>query len=200
MKTLNIWIMCLLLSGLCFADTPKQFASFSASMVLVHPNGNEKPGMYLYYTHDKLRLEMVESPMDSGSMVTLYLRDQKKIVTLLPEKKVYFENELTDLEMFRTFGFNPKIKKEESIGKENIANCECIKKIIETETTVKGEKKIVKSTIWVSADFEFPVKVTDEYGFSREFRHIFKADQPAEKFKIPEGFKKVKDFSEAISR
>ena len=171
--------------------------SYSADQIQIK-NGKVEATTKMYVTPDKIRMES-PSPEGKGDMVMIFRKEDKKMYMILPEKKKYFETDLSEedlekkLNMFKDDSEDVKV-----LGKEKVNGYNCTKKEVETEVGFMGFNRKVKMTIWMSDQFEFPIKTESTDGSVNEMKNIKPGKQPKKLFEPPKDYTKVNNMFELM--
>ena len=183
-----------------YGETWDKIDKYSAEQVVVDPGGKVERMGKLYVMPDKIRMEQSQ-PEGKDSMVMIFRIDQKVMRILMPEKKTYIENPLSEAELEKTLKKIPSNidVKEEDLGTETVNGFKCRKRRIETSTEFMGRQIRSRSIVWVSDQLDFPIRTQSEDGHITELQNIKPGSQPDKFFEVPTGYKKAANFFEAMS-
>jgi hypothetical protein len=136
---------------------------------------------------DRWRVEVVGQP--TAAIVRL---DRKKMYTLLPQAKSYYETTMSEEEAKTTLqGQQPPPGKvtRKALGKETVAGRPADK--YEVTVTPRGGKAQVYYE-WLSTELGMPIKMAAaDKSWSMEYRNIKLGPQDPKLFEVPAGFKKM---------
>lgn len=163
--------------------------SFTAEHVTIGPDGKIiSKGIY-YASPNAMRMEQ-PSPMGGGKFTVIVLKDEKKMYTINPAKKLYAVTPMDD-KMMQPGGPGVEIKSEKVLGKEKVAGYKCVKKEVVQVMDMMGQKKEMKIIQWQADEFEMPLRTKVRRGHIQEFRNIKPGKVDKKHFEPPKGYKKV---------
>jgi hypothetical protein len=173
-------LLMLLLAGLAvmiLATAGLAAQEFSADMVSTTKAGTVTGKIYV--SQDKTRVEMSKS-------ISISRIDKKVVWVLMPEQKMYSENQLKPEQMASaTPDKMPGEVERTLIGPEKLDG----KNVLKYKITYTESKKKVVIWQWILADTSFPVKTASEDGsWTTEFKNLKTGKQPESLFEIPEGY------------
>lgn len=190
----SLWVLCCITLGLLMGSAAEshggKIKNFSADQVFVDPGGKVQNRGNLYVSADKVRMESVV-PGHEGNMVVIFRKDLKLQWMMNPKDKTYFEKAVNEEDMQKAFSKGTEKGKEEDLGTEKVSGYKCRKKRIEMTTEFMGYKRKSQSVVWISDQFEMPLRTQTEDGALVELRNIKKGKQSKDLFEIPAGYKKV---------
>ena len=180
----------------CGAGT--RIAEYSADQVHMDPEGNAAHTSRLFIAPGKMRMEQ-KAPDGKGSMIVVYRQDDKKMLTIFPEKEVYVESPLEEgaIRQFKT-DFSSDTEAED-LGTETVNGFKCRKKRVKTTTSILGRQMEHESVVWTSDRIDFPLRVKSSEGGVTELRNIKPGKQDDALFEAPEGFRKAGSMFEAMA-
>ena len=187
----------ILFCGLAFLSAPAQAGKdtpFTAEHVTISPDGSKEMKSMIYYTEGKVRMEM-NQPGGPGKMVVIYLKKDKKMVMINPDKKAYFEMPMKEDQWP---GEENDLKKEK-IGSEKVSGYSCTKYSVVRKLNLMGQNNEIKLTSWESDKFAFPLRTKTEEGGVQELRNIKEGQPPAKVFELPSGYKKAANMMEMMA-
>jgi len=152
---------------------------FSADMVSTTKAGTVTGKIYV--SKDKTRVEMSKS-------ISISRIDKKVVWVLMPEQKMYTENQLKPEQLTATPDKMPGEVERTMIGPEKLDG----KNVVKYKITYTESKKKVVIWQWILPDTSFPVKTANEDGSATtEFKNLKTGKQPDSLFEIPEGYQKM---------
>ena len=151
---------------------------FSSDMVIV-PKGDEPMEGKIFVKGDKIRQETSE---EDGTQIMIIRPDKKVTWMITPEDKTYMEMPYQSEDKTFEEWTPEKEKKAKLLGQETVSGIACKK----FETVEDGEK----TTLWVSTQFPFPIKVEDSE-VTMEYRNIKLGPLPDSLFELPAGYEKM---------
>jgi len=164
--------------------------NFSAEQVSLSSSGTVEHQGMVYVTPDTVRMDM-RSPDGKGSMIVIMRRDLDLYWMINPVGKTYFERPLQEDEWKQMAKGMIKSETAKDLGTEVVNGYKCSKKEVETVVEIMGFKKKSRSVVWISKKLDLPIRTKTEDGHVTELRNIKKGEQPAELFKVPNGYQKV---------
>ncbi|MBN2384060.1 DUF4412 domain-containing protein [bacterium] len=199
-----------LLSSLCFSlllivllmSTPAacqsgKLTEFTADQVTIGPDGTEKVIGKLFVAPQKSRMEMnMEGGM--GKMITITLMDQQKMYMIMPDKKKYTENTLSESELQGMMMDLKNMQEVVELGSETVNGYKCTKKQTTTTTSFMGKSIQSKVIVWTSDQFDIPIRTQNDKGEITEMRNIKEGKQAKELFEIPSGYNKAKNMMDLM--
>jgi hypothetical protein len=198
LKRTTLVLGALLLGGLFLASGPalaKKDTPFSAEHITISPDGAKEMKSMVYFTKDKMRMEM-NQPGGPGKMIVIYLKSEKKMIMINPAKKAYFEMPLDEDQWPDAEGKSDAQKKK--LGKEKVSGYKCTKYSVVRKMKFMGKEKEIKVTSWESDKFAMPLRTKTEDGGVQELRNIKEGKPPAKVFKVPGGYKKAGNMMEMM--
>jgi len=172
---------------------------FSADNVMIKPDGKEETIGKIYVSPNMMRSEM--NMQQQGTMISIVRQDQKKFFMIMPDKKKYYENPLTDQDLDDLQGMmmNANMKKKvEKLGTETVNGFVCEKQQVTTTMDMMGQTITTTSTHWKAKELDIPIRTKDDKGNITELRNIKQGPQPKDIFEIPQGYKKVANMMEMM--
>ncbi len=151
---------------------------FSSDLVIV-PKGDEPMEGKIFVKGDKIRQETSE---EDGTQIMIIRPDKKLTWMITPEDKTYMEMPYQSEDKTFEEWTPEKEKKAKLLGQETVSGIACKK----FETVEDGEK----TTLWVSTQFPFPIKVEDSET-TMEYRNIKLGPLPDSLFELPPGYEKM---------
>ncbi len=152
---------------------------FSADMVSTTKQGTVTGKIYV--SKDKTRTEM-------GSSISISRMDKKVVWVLIPDKKMYMENELKPEQLPAMPEKMPGEVERTLIGPEKLDG----RNVVKYKVTYTENKKKVVIWQWILPDTSFPVKTANEDGsVTTEFKNLKNGKQPDSLFEIPAGYQKM---------
>ncbi|MDY7000209.1 MAG: DUF4412 domain-containing protein [Thermodesulfobacteriota bacterium] len=174
-------------------------SEFSADQVVLK-NGKVQAKQKIYMAKNKMRMEM-SGPNNGGRSIMIFRQDKMLSWTLMPQEKAYVETRLTKAEADSRFmGRSDVDVKIKDLGTETINGYKCRKQRIQTTTNVMGRKVTSSSIVWISDQFDLPLKTQSEDGTTTELKNIKKGRPASALFEVPSGYKKMDNFMGAFSR
>lgn len=164
--------------------------NFSAEQVGLTADGTVNHRGMFYVTPDTVRTDM-RSPDGKGTVIVIMRRDLDLYWMLNPAGKTYFERPLKEEEWQQMAQGMIKSKTEKDLGSEVVNGFKCRKKEVDMLVEFMGFKKKSRSIIWISKKLDLPIRTKTEDGHVTELRNIKKGKQPADLFKVPDGYRKV---------
>jgi len=171
--------------------------SFSADQVFMDASGKVMNKGKVYAAPQKFRMDGV-SPRDEGNMTVIVRQDLKLHWMLNPGKKTYFERSLTDDELKGHSQKPYKESKTEDLGWENVNGYKCRKERITATIKVMGHTRTTDSIVWVSDQFDIPLRTQGSDGSVTELRNIETGKQTKDLFEVPSGYRKVAGMMEMM--
>jgi hypothetical protein len=172
--------------------------SYSADQVFLDGKGNVEHSGKLYVTKDKIRMGAA-GPHAGTDMIIIVRQDLGVYQMLNPQKKVYFERPVDEKDVA---GISKSMKpdKEEDLGTETVSGYECRKKRVTNTTEMMGFKQTSQTTLWVSDQFDMPLRTRGSDGSVSEIREIKEGKPDSEVFEVPKGYRKAANMMEMFER
>lgn len=172
---------------------------YSLKQITTSPDGDQKAVHNMYVSGKKSRVEM-QAPMPGvqGSMVIISDQEAGMTWTLFTGQKTYFELPLDEYESESLINKFRDSQAVEQLGRETLLGYDCEKRKVSSEMDVMGRKITSTHTVWMSDQFDFPLKVVGENGSVTEVTEILEGKQASDLFVVPEDFTKVSNLMEAM--
>lgn len=171
--------------------------NFSAQQVVKNKQGQIQHTGMLYVTPDKVRMENPRGG-DGPAMTVIVRRDLQKNWILNTQKKTYLERPLNEEEMQSAVDKMIKDRQSEDLGTEKVNGYQCHKKRVTVTTEFMGFKRRNRSVVWISDQFDFPLRTQDEEGMVTELTDIKKGRPAKGLFEIPAGYSQAANMMELM--
>ena len=196
----STWTKLFWVALLCFMVAPSssyalfggKIENFSADQVMISPDGKVMSTSKLYITPYAYRMDgLPTGGSTTRNLSVLGFKKLNKQYIYNHDKKLYFEPQSDEEDMFRKLKSYENVDSEKILGKEKVSGYKCVKKEVTTTMTMMGMKHTSTEILWQSDKFEFPLRIQTEDGRIMEFRNIDKGKPSKKLFRRPTGYKKV---------
>ena len=195
----GIGLACIVLLATTGVAHAGKVDSFTADQVTMDPQGQIKTSGKYYVAPQKMRMEMPSPENPEKKMIIIVRQDQKVHWMINPTQKVYMERPLNEAEMQQFTQQMIDARDEKILGTESVGGYACTKKQVETSMTIMGYKRKTRSIVWVSDQFDMPLRTQSDDGGISELRNIDIGEPPADVFEPPEGYRKVTNMMEFMA-
>ena len=205
----STWVKLFLAVLFCFMIAPSsshalfggKIENFTADQVMISSDGKVMSTSKLYITPDAYRMDGL--PMGgqggfTGNLTFLGIKKQNKQYIYNHDKKLVFESQLDENDMFEKMKSKENIDSQKILGKEKVSGYKCVKKEVTRTMTMMGTKITTTQIEWQNDRFEFPLRTQMEEGSIMEFQNIKKGKPSKKLFKRPTGYKKVDNMMAAM--